>query len=267
MPVPKMTDRPVTLITGASAGIGMALAREFAAHGHELVLIARRGHLLDALADEIATAGGPRPTVIPLDLTRADAVSVISRELAARRLAPQFIVNNAGFGLLGPAAELDHAEQLAIIDLNVRALAALSLAFVDSLQGHKGGILNIGSVAGLLPGPNMAVYYASKAFILSFSEALYQELKKRGVHVTILCPGPVPTEFQARAGIPPDSQPRILMRSAEQVARTGYRALMRRHRRVIDGWPNRIVMQMMRFVPQSLLLKAVAASQSRRQRV
>ena len=196
-----MALKPVTLITGASAGIGAALARKFAAKGHDLVLVARREAELAALADEIAAKGRPRPISVPLDLTRIDAPIRVSHELGSRGLEPAIVVNNAGFGLLGLAAELDRAEQLAMIDLNVRALTDLSLRFIDSLARHKGGILNVASVAGFLPGPGMAVYYASKAYVLSFSEALHRELAPRGVRVSVLCPGPVPTEFQARAGM------------------------------------------------------------------
>ena len=149
--------RPVTVITGASAGIGAALAREFARNGHALALVARRQDRLHALADEIAAAGGVRPLVIAADLQRGDAARVIGEALAAHGAEPQFLVNNAGFGLVGTAATLDRAEQLTMIDLNVRALTDLSLAFVDSLARHRGGILNVGSMAGFLPGPGMTV--------------------------------------------------------------------------------------------------------------
>ena len=198
--------RPVTVITGASAGIGVALARVFARNGHELALVARREDRLRALADEIAATGAPKPIVIVADLTQPGAARQIGEALAAQGAEPQFMVNNAGFGLVGAAASRDRDEQLAMIDLNVRALTELSLAFVDSLARHRGGLLNVGSMAGFLPGPGMAVYYASKAYVLSFSEALHSELKSRGVRVTVLCPGPVPTEFagarrrQRRAG-------------------------------------------------------------------
>src|SRR6185437_3204029 len=168
--------RPIAVITGASAGIGVALARVFARHGHALALVARREDRLHAMADEIAAAGGVRPLVIAADLQRPDAVQAVSDALAAHGLEPQYMVNNAGFGLVGAAASLDRAEQLAMIDLNVRTLAGLSLAFVDSLERHHGGILNVGSMAGFLPGPGMTVYYAAKAFVLSFSEALHSEL-------------------------------------------------------------------------------------------
>jgi short-subunit dehydrogenase len=248
---------PVTLITGSSSGIGSALAREFAAHGHALVLIARREPRLAQLADEIAARGRPRPHVLPLDLTRADATARIGEALAAQGLEPQFLVNNAGFGLAGAAAELDRAAQLCMIDLNIRALTDLSLAFIDSLARHQGGLLNVASVAGFLPGPGMAVYYASKAYVLSFSEALHRELSGRGVRVTVLCPGPVPTEFQARAGISMRDFPRILTRSAEQVAAEGYRGLMAGRRLVVPGLPNKLATMLVRLAPRGLVLAAM----------
>lgn len=155
--------KPVTLISGASAGIGAELARVFAAHGHELVLVARRADRLAALAEEIAVSGRPRPAVLTADLERRDAVAGITAELKSLGLEPANVVNNAGFGLIGPASALDRDQQLAMIDLNVRALTELSLAFVDSLERHRGGILNVASLAAFLPGPGMAVYYASKA--------------------------------------------------------------------------------------------------------
>ena len=170
-------------------------------NGHELVLVARREDRLNALADEIAKAGRPRPVVLTSDLEQRDAAGKIAAELTSRGLEPQFVVNNAGFGLTGEAAKLDRNEQLAMIDLNVRTLTELSLTFVDSLARHRGGLLNVASVAAFLPGPGMAVYYATKAYVLSFTEALHQEWAGRGIRVSALCPGPVPTEFQARASM------------------------------------------------------------------
>jgi len=255
--------KPVALITGASAGIGTELARVFAAHGHELVLMARREDRLAALADEIAAAGRPRPTVLGIDLGRRDATSRIAAELAARGLEPNFVVNNAGFGLTGAAAALDRDEQLAMIDLNIRTLTELSLAFVHSLARHRGGILNVASTAAFLPGPGMAVYYASKAYVLSFTEALHQELKRRGVRVTALCPGPVLTEFQARAGLKLTGLFRLLpLVSAERVAQIGYRGLMRGRRAVIPGPINRFAAAVARFSPHAML--NVMTDQSRR---
>lgn len=229
--------RPVALITGASAGIGAELARVFAEHGHELVL----------------AGGRQRPTVLNVDLERRDAVSGLAAELTSRGLEPQIVINNAAFGLVGRADKLSRDEQLAMIDLNVRALTELSLAFVESLARHRGGILNVASVAAFMPGPGMAVYYASKAFVLSFSEALHQELSERGVKVTTLCPGPVPTEFQARAGLG-DRMPNVLALPAERVARIGYDGLMRGKRVVVAGIGNRIGVFLLRFMPNALLL-------------
>jgi short-subunit dehydrogenase len=270
------TTRRVVVVTGASAGIGAALARVFAAHGHELVLIARRESKLDALADEIAAQGRPRPLVLAIDLAQPDAGARIKAELAAHGLEPEYIVNNAGFGLVGEAAQLDHAEQLAMIDLNIRSLTELSLAFADTLARLRGGLLNVSSVAGFIPGPGMAVYYASKAYVLSFTEALHHELARRGVRVTVLCPGPVPTEFQARAGIPRIPFPRTgmprvvgsnaLTCTAEEVAEAGYEGLMRGQRVVVPGLANKAVTSIARLLPRRLVLEAVAHSQLVRRR-
>jgi short-subunit dehydrogenase len=242
----------VTVITGASAGIGAALARVFAGHGHEVALIARRAPLLGALADEIAASGGRRPTVIAVDLERNDVAAAIAEALLAQGLEPDHIVNNAGFGLAGAAGKLDLGAQLSMIDLNVRALTELSLAFLPSLARRRGGVLNVASVAGFLPGPGMAVYYATKAYAISFGEALHAELKAAGVRVTTLCPGPVPTEFQARAGIA--ARPASLLTlSAEEVARAGYLGLKRGKRVVMPGWGNKGLVALLRLAPNALL--------------
>jgi short-subunit dehydrogenase len=248
---------PVTLITGASAGIGTELARIFAKAGDTVVLIARRQDRLTALSDEIAAAGHPRPIVLGIDLERRDAVATIAAELNARGLEPKNVVNNAGFGLSGAASALRDGEQLAMIDLNIRALTELSLAFVDSLARHRGGILNVASIAGFLPGPGMAVYYATKAYVLSFTEALHQEWAGRGIKVTALCPGPVPTEFQARANLDLPNATKIIELPPDRVARIGYDGLMRGQRVVVAGLGNKLAVSLMRFVPHALLLRAV----------
>ena len=245
--------RPVTVVTGASSGIGAALAHVFSAHGHEVVLVARREQALNAVAESIAAKGRPRPTVLRLDVARVDAARDIAEALARRSLEPEIIVNNAGFGLLGTADKLDRAAQLAMIDVNVRALTELSLAFVESLERRKGGILNVASTAAFLPCPGMAVYYASKAYVVSFSQALHQELKPRGVRVTALCPGPVPTEFQARAGMARDFFPAFLVRSAEAVAEDAYRGLKQGRALVIPGLPNKLVPALAGILPQPIL--------------
>jgi uncharacterized protein len=249
--------KPVTLITGASAGIGTELARVFAAHGHELMLVARREDRLIALADEIAASGKPRPTVLALDLERRDAAARIAAELTAQGLEPANVVNNAGFGLAGDAATLDRDEQLGMIDLNIRTLTELSLAFVDSLARHNGGILNVASVAAFLPGPGMAVYYATKAYVLSFSEALHRELHRHGIRVTALCPGPVPTEFQARSGMRVEGAQAILTVTPDRVAQIGYDGFMRGKRVVVAGFLNTIAVALLRFMPHALLMPIV----------
>lgn len=256
--------RPVTVITGASAGIGVALAREFARHGHELALVARREDRLNKLADELAAGGAPRPIVIAADLAQAGSAQRIGDALAAHGAEPQYVVNNAGFGLVGTAAASDRAGQLAMVDVNVRTLTELSLAFVDSLSRHKGGILNVGSTAGFLPGPGSAVYYATKAFVLSFSEALHSELGQRGVKVCVLCPGPVPTEFAEVAGVREERKPGLLTRSAEEVAAAGYRGLMANKRTVVPGLLNKLVLIGVRIAPRRVLLRKVDQRQSRR---
>lgn len=256
---------PVAVITGASAGIGTALARVFAKNNHALVLVARREDRLKALAAEIAAGGAPTPLIVPLDIAAAGAVAHLEKILAARDFEPQYIVNNAGFGMIGPAVSLDQAEQLAMIDLNVRALTDFSLAFIDSLTRQRGGLLNVASVAGFLPGPNSAVYYAGKAFVLSFSEALHRELKAQGVRVTALCPGPVQTEFQARAGVGGTNPTPILTVTAERVAEEGYAGLMAGKRLVIPGFANKIAAFLPRIVPRGAVLSLAGARQKRRQ--
>jgi uncharacterized protein len=258
-----VTER-VTLITGASAGIGTELARVFASNGHRLALVARRADRLTALAAEIAAAGGAAPIVIPCDLEQPDACDKIAAVLAAAGLEVEYVVNNAGFGLFGNAIELDRAEQLGIIATNIRALTDLSLRFSDQLIRHRGGILNVGSVAGFLPGPGMAVYYASKAYVLSFSEGLRGELAPRGVRVTALCPGPVPSEFQRRAGFEPGFDSAILNVSASNVARAGYRGLMANKRAVLPGLGIKIVPFLLRLFPRGFILAAVGRFQLRK---
>src|SRR5436305_13563972 len=168
---------PVALITGASSGIGAALAHVFAQNGHEVVLAARRAPQLAEIAARIRGAGHRPPHILPVDLGRADSAEFIARELSARNLEPAYLINNAGYGLLGPAAKLDRHDQLAMIDLNCRTLTDLSLRWISSLARHRGGILNVASISGFIPGPGMSVYNASKAYVISFSVGLRRELQ------------------------------------------------------------------------------------------
>lgn len=257
-----VTER-VTLITGASAGIGTELARIFASNGHRVALVARRADRLAVLAKEIEASGGAAPIVIGCDLGQPDSCDKVAEALAAAGVEVEYVVNNAGFGLFGYAIKRDRAEQLDIIALNIRALTDLSLRFSDSLIRHRGGILNIGSIAGFLPGPGMAVYYASKAYVLSFTEALRGELAPHGVRVTVVCPGPVPSEFQARAGFAPGFDSAILNVSPAEVARQGYQGLMANQRAVLPGIGIKIVPFLLRLFPRSFILAAVGRFQLR----
>ena len=251
--------RPVTLITGASSGIGRALAHGFASHGHELVLVARREQALTAVADTIAANGMRHPTILRLDLGRVDAARDLSDALAERSLEPEILVNNAGFALFGAADRLDRAEQLAMLDLNVRALTDLCLTFAESIERRRGGILNVASIAAFMPGPYMAVYYASKAYVLSFTEALREELRARGIRVTTLCPGPVPTEFQARAGMALSSIMKFMTVSPEFVARDAYRGLQKGQRVVLPGLANKALPLLLRITHPSVVRHLVRA--------
>jgi short-subunit dehydrogenase len=258
-----VTER-VTLITGASAGIGAELARVFAAHGHRVALVARRVDRLATLAAEIKSAGAAAPLVIPCDLEQPDAAEKIAATLVAEGMEVEYLVNNAGFGVFGQAIRRDRAEQLGIIAVNIRALTDLTLRFADDLIKNGGGILNVGSIAGFLPGPGMAVYYASKAYVLSFSEAMRAELAPRGVRVTVLCPGPVPSEFQQRAGFSPGLDSAVLNVSAANVAKCGYRGLMANKRAVLPGLGIKIVPLLLRMFPRAFILAAVARFQLRK---
>ena len=194
-------DTGTALVTGASAGLGAGFARALAADGHDLILTARRGDRLNALAAELRAAHGIRVEVIAADLARPGAAEALIAEIGKRGLAVNTLVNNAGFGALGPVAEADPAVLERMLDLNCRAVMTLSrLVLPGMIQMRRGAILNIASTAAFAPGPGMAVYYASKAFVLSFSQALHSEVRRHRVTVAALCPGPTITEFGDVAG-------------------------------------------------------------------
>ncbi|MBI3275651.1 MAG: SDR family oxidoreductase [Methylocystis sp.] len=260
--------RKATIITGASEGIGAELARVFAAKGHEVALVARRRDLLEALAGEIAASGAAnRPLVVELDLLADGALDRLEQALAEAGLAPEILVNNAGFGLIGRAVDLDASEQLAMIDLNVRALTALTLRFLKPIVAARGGVLNVASIASFMPGPGFAVYYATKAYVRSFSEALAEELRPLGVKVAALCPGPVRTGFQSRAGFDFTGEMKAMtpaLLPADMVARAGYDALMSGRRVVVPGLVNKIIVFVSRTAPRAILLPLLARAQRAR---
>ena len=259
------SPRPVVLVTGASGGIGADLARIFARHGHDLVLVARSKGQLEALADEIESIGRSRPLVVPCDLTAVGAVEMLAARLDAAGVVLEILVNNAGYGLLGEVADLDPAAQMGIIDLNIRALVALCLRFLPDLRARRGKILNVASVVAFFPGPGMAIYYASKAFTLAFGQALGQELRRVGVGVTTLCPGVTRTGFQARAGFTADvGIMRFGAATSASVAASGYAGLMANRRIVIPGFGNKLLCHIAPLIPRAILLPLIASVQKRK---
>jgi short-subunit dehydrogenase len=256
--------RRVALITGASGGIGAELAKVCAADGKALALVARDGAKMNALAKTIGVSGGMAPLVIALDLSLPGAADRVAASLAQANATPEILINDAGYGLLGAASVLDPAAQLGIVDLNIRALTELTLRFLPEIIANRGRILNLASVAAFTPGPGSAVYYASKAYVLSFSRALWQELKGNGVTVTALCPGPVHSGFGKRAGSSKDMAGGMLVVSAQEVARRGYRAMMAGRRVEVPGVLNKIVVALLPFVPHALTLPVLARIQTRR---
>ncbi len=255
-----MTALPV-LITGASGGIGADLARIFAAKGHPLALAARNRTAMESLANELESSGGRKPVIIALDLAIPDAPGLLADALKAEGFEPAILINNAGYGLNGRVSALDSGEQLGIIDLNIRALTALTLKFLPSIEKSHGRILNVASTAAFLPGPGMAIYYASKAYVLSFSQALSQEMEGRNVTVTALCPGPTATGFFDRVGGHTAKLKKFGMMDAMTVAQAGYDGLMAGRRVVVPGMMNKVMTSLMPFVPRKLLLRVMARIQ------
>ncbi len=260
--------QPAVVVTGASSGIGQALAIQAGTDRHVL-LVARSAEPMRLIAADIVAKGGSA-SVLPLDITDPSALQVITAELADGGHYCDILVNNAGYGLIGKASQLDAAEQLGIIDLNIRALAALSLAFLPGmLERGRGGILNVASIAAFAPGPGMAMYYASKAFVRSFSLALWQEARGSGVTVTALCPGPVSTSFFSRAtgGAKKPSLFKLLPgTTADEVADAGWKAFRAGNRQVIPGWTNWLTVRVVQVLPDGLTLWLIARLQAARKR-
>lgn len=262
-PVSPAKPRRVGVITGASGGIGADIARVLARRGHDLALVARRRGKLEELAAEIERQGHPRPLVVALDLGERGADDRLADALAEAQASPDVLVNNAGFGLAGEAANLDAAEQLAVIDLNIRALVALTLHFLPDLIACRGRILNVASMAAFFPGPEMAVYHATKAFVLSFSEALSHELRPHGVTVCVLCPGPTATGFGDRAGLgDTDLFKRFTPMASMQVAEAGVVGLMAGERIIFPGLKNKLIGWFAPFMPHALVMPVIARVQA-----
>ncbi|HLQ38286.1 MAG TPA: SDR family oxidoreductase [Planctomycetota bacterium] len=247
-------------MTGASAGLGRAFARLAAKDGCDLAVVARRSDRLLALAAELRTAHGVRVLPLTADLTTPGAEAAVLAAIATAGWAPPaLLVNNAGFGTYAPFAATSLDDVDGMLQLNVRALTLLTRACLPAmLQAGRGAILNVASTAGFQPGPGMAVYYATKAYVLSFTEALAEELRGTGIRVTALCPGPVATEFQARAGLDSGRPMRgAKVQGAEAVAAAGMRALRRGQVVAVPGTTNQLGAMAVRLLPRSLVRRLV----------
>ena len=238
-----MTDEQRwTVVTGASSGIGAELAKAFAARGSSLVLVARRRERMEALASELRAGRDIAVEIMALDLEDPAAPAALIRALDSLGIVTHTLVNNAGFGLRGRFAELSYDQQIGMVELNVVALTKLCRMVLPGLiERRAGGILNVASTAAFQAGPNMAVYYATKAFVLSLSEALHEEARPHGVTVTALCPGPVPTEFQARADMDTARLKKLnfMALTATEVAQAGVEGYEAGKAIVIPGFANR----------------------------
>ena len=247
------------LITGASSGIGYELAKRFARDKTNLVLVARDEPRLNQIANEIQSAHHVSVKVIRADLSRAAAPAEVYAETLRAGIATDYLINNAGFGLGGPFLETDLQGELDMLQVNIVSLVHLTKLFLRDMRGrHSGGVLNVASTAAFQPGPLMAIYYASKAFVLSFTEALAEELHGTGITATALCPGPTATDFQRRAKIENvrlmKSKP-LGMMSAAKVAETGYRGFLAGKAVVIPGLMNKVGVQSLRISPRAMVRK------------
>jgi short-subunit dehydrogenase len=238
--------KPIALITGASAGLGVEFARQLSKRGHALVLVARRKDRLDDLAKELGKA-----RAVALDLSKPNAAAKLMADVAANGEVVDLLVNNAGFGLIGQFAALDAKRERQMIDLNVGTLTDLCRAVAPQMIKRKSGaILNVASIAAFQPGPKMVVYFATKAFVLSLSEALHEELKPHGVRVSCLCPGPTRTEFGDVAGFGGSALFERLAMTAADVVAIGLAGLDRNRAVVVPGWVNKVVSTSTRFTPR-----------------
>lgn len=261
-----MASKPKTaLITGASSGIGYELSKLFAREGHALVLVARDRGALVRVAEELTRDYNASVKVLPKDLSLPDSAKEIFNEIQGQSVHIDLLVNNAGFGTYGPLAETDLEAQVAMIQVNIAALTQLTKLFLrEMLKRGEGRILNVASTAAFQPGPLMAVYFATKAYVLSFSEALATELSGSGVTVSVLCPGPTRTDFRRRAGIKGTKLSDWAATDAATVATAGYRGLMNGRTVVIPGFMNKLIAFAIRFLPRSSVTRVVRSIQKGR---
>lgn len=256
--------RPLALVTGPSSGIGEDLARILAREGWDLVLVARNADKLRSLADELRAAHGAESLVVPADLSDPAAPEAVMKAIGD--LSLEALVNNAGFGVAGSVAEIPHAAEMGMFQVNVMALVALTKLVLPGMVARKSGrILNVASTAAFQPGPFMSGYYATKACVLSYTEALAEELRGTGVSATCLCPGPTRTDFFKRAdleGVAPIS--RLGLMASRDVSEIGYRAMMARRPLVIAGLLNRLLAFSVRLTPRRLIVRITRTLQEKR---
>jgi short-subunit dehydrogenase len=258
--------KTTALITGGSTGIGYELAREFAAHGHDLVLVARHRDALEAAAGKIEGKYGVKVTTFALDLTDPGVPQQLFDATEGAGTQIDFLVNNAGFGLGGEFADTDLSVELDMIQVNVTSLVHLTKLFLQPmLKRRQGRILNVASTAAFQPGPLHSIYYSTKAFVLSFSQAIDEELRNSGVSVTVLCPGPTATNFFERASTTKSRLFNQTMKaSAESVAKYGFEAMMRGQRVAIPGMANKAMVQAERFIPRAVVTMLSRKAQENR---
>lgn len=253
------------LITGASSGIGLELAHLFARDGYRLVLVARNRSILRQLGDDLQSRYSITVRIEPKDLAHPASPAELYQELQESGIVLDVLVNNAGFGGAGDFINTKWDHEAEMMQVNIVALTHLTKLFLPQIRAREGMIMNVASTAAFQPGPFMAVYYASKAYVLSFTEALAEELRGTGVKVSCLCPGPVKTNFQKRAyleGTAMINSP--LMVDVQQVARMGYEGLKQGKRIVIPGWKNRAGVELLRISPREMVTKVVRKLQEKK---
>ncbi len=259
------TETRWVFITGASSGIGLALAKEFAQHGYSLIITARSTEQLAQIASEIEREFHVSVRFIAADLADTAKIQSIFLQLSEWGVIPEILINNAGFAVYGEFSQTELAAELSLIDVNIRALTEITKRFIHlRLASGFGRILNVASTAAFQPGPLMAVYFASKAYVLHFSEALAEELKQTNITVSILCPGPTETGFAERAKLTESKLFQQSLMTAEDVAKQGYNGLMKGKTLIITGIKNKILAQSYRFAPRFMIPRVVRIMQEKK---
>ncbi|MGD6818077.1 SDR family NAD(P)-dependent oxidoreductase [Metabacillus sp. 84] len=261
-----MNSKDYTLVTGASGGIGLELAKLAASKGHSLVLSARNEQKLYEIKQSFEKEYNAQVIIHPADLSKPEEISQLGEVLKSREIHVSYLINNAGFGLYGEFLDTDLQDELNMIDLNIRSLTHLTKMFLPGMaEKNKGGILNVASIAAFQPGPLMAVYYATKAYVLSFTEALENELNKTNIHISALCPGPTETGFFERAELENSKLFKNGVMPADQVAKIGFDGWMNGKTVIIPGIQNKLLVGSVRFMPRKMVTSVVRKVQGKDQ--